>query len=70
MCYDDARHTKHFRTMIAHLYRLDVLSEAAVMYWNEKAAIPKGKAVFQKQMEPFIEWLKSQEEEEDDEEDA
>ncbi|KAI9353379.1 armadillo-type protein [Zopfochytrium polystomum] len=64
MCYDDARYAKHFRTIVSNLYKLDVISEAAVLYWSEKGALGnKGKAMFIKQMEPFVEWLNQQEEE-------
>ncbi|KAJ3326990.1 hypothetical protein HDU76_012446 [Blyttiomyces sp. JEL0837] len=67
MCYEDARYTKHFRTIIVTLYKADVISEAAVLYWFDKGAIAKGKAMFIEQMKPFVDWLKSQDEEEDDE---
>jgi len=45
---------KHFRHAIYCLYQGDVLSEAAILYWSEKAMLPSGKAVFTKQMAPFI----------------
>jgi len=45
---------KHFRHAIYCLYQGDVLSEAAILYWSEKAMLPSGKAVFAKQMAPFI----------------
>ncbi|KAJ1562722.1 Basic leucine zipper and W2 domain-containing protein 2 [Cladochytrium tenue] len=68
LSYDDARFSKHFRTIVAQLYQMDVLSEAAVLYWYEKGALGnKGKAMFVKQMEPFVEWLRSQDDDDDEE---
>ncbi|KAI8838609.1 armadillo-type protein [Chytridium lagenaria] len=69
VCYEDARLTKHFRTIASSLYKHDVLSEAAILYWFEKGAQAQGKAMFVKQMEPFVEWLKAQEEESEEEDD-
>jgi hypothetical protein len=66
-CYEDVKLMKHFRHAIYCLYQGDVLSEAAILYWSEKAMLPSGKAVFAKQMAPFIEWLKTAEDEEDTE---
>ncbi|KAJ3217778.1 hypothetical protein HDU67_007333 [Dinochytrium kinnereticum] len=68
VCYEDARLTKHFRTIVSNLYKNDVLSEAAILYWFEKGAGTQGKAMFLKQTEPFVEWLKSQEDESESEE--
>jgi len=45
---------KYFRHTIYCLYQGDVLSEAAILYWSEKAMLPQGKNVFAKQMAPFI----------------
>ncbi|KAI8615335.1 armadillo-type protein [Chytriomyces sp. MP71] len=68
VCYQDARFIKHFRTIVTTFYKHDIVSEAAVIYWFEKGgALALGKAVFLKQMEPFVEWLKAQEEESDEE---
>ncbi|KAG4091989.1 ARM repeat-containing protein [Neocallimastix lanati (nom. inval.)] len=66
-CYEDVKLMKHFRHAIYCLYQGDVLSEAAILYWSEKAMLPSGKAVFAKQMAPFIEWLKTAEDEDDSE---
>ncbi|KAJ3299180.1 hypothetical protein HK104_009784 [Borealophlyctis nickersoniae] len=71
VCYEDARFMKHFRAIVSNLYKHDVVSESAILYWAEKGAAQQGKTIFMKQMEPFIAWLKEQEdesEEEDDEE--
>ncbi|KAJ3066385.1 hypothetical protein HDU98_010325 [Podochytrium sp. JEL0797] len=70
LCYQDARFIKHFRLIVTTFYKHDIVSEAAVLFWYEKAggALAQGKAVFLKQMEPFVEWLKAQEDESDDDE--
>jgi len=61
---------KHFRLIVKILYEKDVLSETAIFYWYEKGAKPQGKGLFLKQMEPFVNWLKTVESEsEDDDED-
>ncbi|RKO93757.1 W2 domain-containing protein, partial [Blyttiomyces helicus] len=67
-CYEDARFMKHFRTIVSNLYKHDVVSESAIIYWNEKGAGTQGKTVFLKQMEPFVAWLKEQEDDDSDEE--
>ncbi|KAI8839143.1 armadillo-type protein [Chytriomyces cf. hyalinus JEL632] len=69
LCYQDARFIKHFRTIVTTFYKHDIVSEAAVIYWFEKGgALAQGKAVFLKQMEPFVEWLKAQEDDSDEDE--
>ncbi|KAJ3045365.1 hypothetical protein HDV00_010235 [Rhizophlyctis rosea] len=67
VCYEDARFMKHYRTIVSNLYKHDVVSESAIIYWAEKGAAQQGKTVFLKQMEPFVKWLKEQEEEESEE---
>ncbi|KAJ3099073.1 hypothetical protein HDU97_003506 [Phlyctochytrium planicorne] len=67
ICYEDARLTKHFRIIASNLYKHDVISDGAIIYWFEKGAGTQGKALFLKQMEPFIEFLKSQESDDEDE---
>ncbi|KAG0235647.1 armadillo-type protein [Mortierella sp. GBAus27b] len=67
--HEDARFIKQYRAVTQLLYKNDVLSESAILYWAEKGAKPQGRIVFMKQMEPFIEWLKNaSDEEESDEE--
>ncbi|KAJ3028801.1 UNVERIFIED_CONTAM: hypothetical protein HDU68_000842 [Siphonaria sp. JEL0065] len=70
LCYQDARFIKHFRTIATTFYKHDIVSEAAILFWFEKSggALPQGKAVFVKQMEPFVEWLKNQEDDSDEDE--
>jgi len=67
-CYEDVKLMKFFRHTIYCLYQGDVLSEAAILYWSDKAMLPQGKNVFAKQMAPFIEWLKTAEDEDDSDE--
>ncbi|KAL1915391.1 uncharacterized protein VTP21DRAFT_6849 [Calcarisporiella thermophila] len=68
-CYEDAKLLKAFRALVQLLYKHDVLSEGAILYWAEKGAKPQGKTVFLKQMEPLLQWLKNAEEEDDEDED-
>ncbi|KAJ3141453.1 hypothetical protein HK101_003381 [Irineochytrium annulatum] len=69
ICYEDARLTKHFQRIIAKMYEHDILSDSAILYWFEKGTLKEGKAMFLKQMEPFVEYLRENddEDEEDDE---
>ncbi|KAJ3186320.1 hypothetical protein HDU85_007760 [Gaertneriomyces sp. JEL0708] len=64
MCYEDARFQKHFRAIIKSLYDEDVVTDSAILYWFEKGAGAQGKTLFMKQMEPFVKWLREQEDEE------
>jgi hypothetical protein len=68
-CYDDARLMKLYRVIVTNFYKYDIVSKAAVLYWFEKGAASQGKAVFLKQVEPFVEWLNNEEDDDDDEED-
>ncbi|KAG0305955.1 hypothetical protein BGZ98_003219 [Dissophora globulifera] len=67
--YEDARFTKQYRAVTQQLYKNDVLSESAILYWAEKGSKTQGRTVFMKQMEPFIHWLKNASDEEDSDED-
>ncbi|KAF9975011.1 hypothetical protein BGZ73_001464 [Actinomortierella ambigua] len=67
--YEDARFIKQFRAVSQLLYKNDVVSENAILYWAEKGAKPQGRNVFVKQMEPFVEWLKNTSDDEDEDED-
>ncbi|CAG8485502.1 16519_t:CDS:2 [Acaulospora colombiana] len=66
-CYDDTKLMKHFRQIVQILYDEDVVSESAILYWSEKGASHQGKTVFLKQMEPFIQWLKTVDSESEEE---
>jgi hypothetical protein len=35
-CHDDPRFMKHFSVIVQQLYKNDVVSEAAILYWFEK----------------------------------
>jgi len=68
-CHEDTRLMKHFRLIVKILYEEDVVSENAIFYWYEKGAKPQGKGLFLKQMESFVNWLRTVEtDSEDDEE--
>ncbi|KAI8368259.1 armadillo-type protein [Radiomyces spectabilis] len=66
-CYEDAKLTKFFRQIIQLLYKMDVVSDNAILYWAEKAHKPQGKTVFLKQMAPFVQWLKDNEDSSEEE---
>lgn len=68
-CYEDAKITKAFRSIVQVLYKNDVLSDNAILYWADKAHKPQGKTVFLKQMTAFVQWIRDNEDEseEDDE---
>ncbi|KAI8093523.1 armadillo-type protein [Halteromyces radiatus] len=66
-CYEDAKVTKVFRQIIQLLYKNDVLSDNAILYWADKAHKPQGKTVFLKQMAPFVQWLRDNEDSSEEE---
>ncbi|ODQ56460.1 ARM repeat-containing protein [Saitoella complicata NRRL Y-17804] len=65
-CYEIAALQKSFVKIVQLLYKNDVVSDSAIMYWYEKGAKPQGKSSFLNSMQKFVEWL--QEDEESDEE--
>jgi hypothetical protein len=67
-CYDDPALLKTFPEAVRHLYDKEVLSEATVLAWYKRGANPKGRAVFVKELEPFVTWLQDAEEESEEEE--
>lgn len=67
--FEEAKLMKFFRQIIQVLYKHDVVSEGAIMYWYSKGAKPQGKNHFLNAMEPFIKFLKEAESEEEDDED-
>ncbi|CAG8460319.1 12939_t:CDS:2 [Ambispora leptoticha] len=67
-CYEDTKLMKHFRQIIQLLYNEDVVSESAILYWADKGAKNQGKTVFLKQVESFINWLKTTESDDSEEE--
>jgi len=57
-CYENAKLTKFYRQIVSLLYKEDVVSDTAIVYWSEKGIKPQGKNVFLNQMEPFVKWLR------------
>lgn len=68
-CYDDVRLAKYFRRIIQTLYKNDVLSDNAILYWNDKAHLAQGKTIFLKQLEPFVVWLRDNDSSEEEDSD-
>lgn len=68
-CYEDAILMKAFSPIVQLLYKNDVVSDGAILYWYTKGAGFQGKSHFIKSLEPFVKWLQEQsdDEEEDDE---
>lgn len=66
-CYEDAKITKAFRSIVQLLYKNDVLSDNAILYWADKAHKPQGKTVFLKQMAAFVQWIRDNEDDDSDE---
>eukprot|EP00850_Spirogloea_muscicola_P007180 SM000035S13160 [mRNA] locus=s35:797997:800974:- [translate_table: standard] len=62
-CYEDAKLMKLFPEIVRTLYELDVLAEDTVLLWYRKGTNPKGRQVFVKSLEPFVNWLEQAEEE-------
>ncbi|EFJ31357.1 hypothetical protein SELMODRAFT_145222 [Selaginella moellendorffii] len=63
-CYEDAKLMKLFPEMVRALYDQDVLAEDTILTWFRKGANPKGRQIFAKSLEPFVQWLEEAEEEE------
>ncbi|CEP15834.1 hypothetical protein [Parasitella parasitica] len=68
-CYDQTKFHKCFRIMVQNLYKHDVLSGNAIIYWFDKAHLPNGKAIFLTQMKTFVEWLRGNESSEEEDSD-
>ncbi|CAO3594049.1 unnamed protein product [Absidia cylindrospora] len=66
-CYEDAKITKVFSQIAQLLYKNDVLSDNAILYWADKAHKPQGKTVLLKQMAPFVQWLRDNEDSSEEE---
>jgi hypothetical protein len=67
-CYDDPALLKTFPEAVRHLYDKDVISEETVLSWYKRGTNPKGRAVFVKELEKFVQWLQEAEEESEEEE--
>jgi len=70
-CYDNMNFLKTFNKIILLLYKIDILSEDAILKWYKESHSQRGWSVFMDQMKKFIEWLENadEESEEEDEED-
>ncbi|KAI8338995.1 armadillo-type protein [Chlamydoabsidia padenii] len=68
-CYEDAKVTKVFLQIVKLLYKNDILSDNAILYWADKGHKPQGKTVLLKQMAPFVQWLRENEGDSSDEDD-
>ncbi|ORZ24054.1 armadillo-type protein [Absidia repens] len=66
-CYENAKITKVFSQIAQLLYKNDVLSDNAILYWADKAHKPQGKTVLLKQMAPFVQWLHDNEDSSEEE---
>lgn len=64
-CYEDTRVLKCFTDIIKMLYQADIVEEDTIMHWYKKGSHTKGRAVFLKDIEPFMKWLEEAEEEDD-----
>lgn len=69
MCYEDSRLMKLFTDIVKLLYNGEIVGEDTIMHWYKKGSHPKGRNVFLKDIEPFIEWLEQADEDEDEEDD-
>ena len=59
---------KVFADIVRILYDQEVAGEDTILYWYRKGSQPKGRQVFQRDLEPFVKWLEDAEEEDDDDE--
>ncbi|PNW82888.1 hypothetical protein CHLRE_06g298350v5 [Chlamydomonas reinhardtii] len=64
-CYEDTRMLKCFTDIMKLLYNAEIVGEDTIQHWYKKGSHTKGRAVFLKDIEPFMKWL--EEAEEDDE---
>ncbi|PKI45089.1 hypothetical protein CRG98_034473 [Punica granatum] len=62
-CYEDTKLMKLFPEIVRSLYDLDVLVEDTILHWFRKGTNPKGRQIFVKALEPFVNWLEEAEEE-------
>ena len=55
-----------FKDIVRFLYDQDIIAEDTILWWAKKGSHPKGRSVFQRDMEPFLKWLEEAEEEDED----
>ena len=65
-CYEDSKLLKLFSDVVRVLYDNEIIAEDTILWWYKKGSHPKGRQVFQRDMEPFIKWLEEAEEEEEE----
>lgn len=56
---------KCFTDIMKLLYNAEIVGEDTIQHWHKKGSHAKGRAVFLKDIEPFMKWLEEAEEEED-----
>ena len=67
VCYETSVFQKSFAKIVQLLYKFDVVSDSAIVYWFDKGAGAQGKTLFLKQMETFVVWIRKQMESEEGE---
>ncbi|KAK9817341.1 hypothetical protein WJX74_003121 [Apatococcus lobatus] len=68
-CYEDSKMLKVFADIVRILYDQEIAGEDTILYWYKKGSQPKGRQVFQRDLEPFVKWLEEAEEEGDEDDD-
>uniref|UniRef100_A0A7S0V4U6 W2 domain-containing protein n=1 Tax=Polytomella parva TaxID=51329 RepID=A0A7S0V4U6_9CHLO len=66
-CYEDSRLLKIFTELLKILYNAEIVGEDTIQLWYKKGSNAKGRAVFLKDVEPFIKWLNEAESDEEEE---
>lgn len=66
-CYEDSRLLKLFAAIVKVLYDDEVIGEDAIKHWYTKGSVKPGRNVFQKDLEPMIQWLDEAETDSDEE---
>ncbi|KAI8872558.1 hypothetical protein GQ42DRAFT_161199 [Ramicandelaber brevisporus] len=59
---------KYFARIVQLLYKHDVVSGDAILFWHSKGAKPQGKAQLTKALDKFVEYLEEDSDDEDDDE--
>ncbi|TFK20958.1 basic leucine zipper and W2 domain-containing protein 2 [Coprinopsis marcescibilis] len=67
-CYEDTRIMKAFPQILKVLYNKDVVSDQAIIYWQQKGSKPQGRQHFVKAAEPLVKFLQEEDSEEEEDE--
>jgi len=67
--YGETAILKLFPNIVKLFYDVDILGEDTILLWYKTGSSPKGRQVFLRDMEPFIQWLQDAESEDSDEDD-